>query len=129
QSAANAAPLAIRQDVSVTDEIGAVYRLEAHHACQLTVILAAPKRDTGGDLAIQLIPRHVGLMPPVGRDHTTISLGGGVDNCKDRLPGIVRAVADFGHEPIVVCKRAISGRAMRHRLAAGRRRALMCSSP
>jgi hypothetical protein len=67
QSAANAAPLAARQDISVTNEIDVAHRLEAHHACQPAVLLITPEHDTGGDLAIELVPRHVGLVPPIGR--------------------------------------------------------------
>jgi hypothetical protein len=101
QSAANAAPLAAGQDISVTNEIDIVYRLETHHACQPAVLLIAPEHYAGGDLAVEFVPRHVGLMPPIGRDHATISLGGSVDDCQDRLPTVVTAAVDFGHEPIV----------------------------
>ena len=94
QSAADAAPLAARQDVSVTNEIDVAHRLEAHHACQLAVLLIAPERDTGGDLASELVPRHVGLVPPIGRDHTTIGLSGGVDDREDGRAIVVMAGAE-----------------------------------
>jgi len=79
-------------------------RLETHHACQLAVRFITPEHDASGDLAIELVLRHVGLMPPIGRDHATISLGGSVDDRHDGFPIVVAAGADASHEPIVVCK-------------------------
>ena len=81
-------------------------RLETHHACQLAVRFITPEHDASGDLAIELVLRHVGLMPPIGRDHATISLGGSVDDRDDGFPIIVTAAADASHEPIVVCEGA-----------------------
>src|SRR5262249_13863224 len=80
QSTAHTAPLAAWQDVSMTNEIDIAHRLDAHHPGQPPVLLIAPEGDTGSDLAIKLVPRHVGLVPPIGRDHTTIGLGSGVDD-------------------------------------------------
>src|SRR5215472_5891599 len=99
QSAAYAAPLAARQDVSVTDKIDVADRLETHHACQPAVLFVAPKHDAGGDLAIELVLRHVGLVPSIGRDHATIGFGGTVDDREDGFPIVVTAGADASHEP------------------------------
>src|SRR6202030_1596040 len=59
ESPANATPLAARQDVSVTNEIDVTNRLDAHHTCEAAVFLIAPEHDTSGDLAIELLPRHL----------------------------------------------------------------------
>src|SRR5215472_15888147 len=108
QSAAYAAPLVARQDVSVTDKIDVADRLETHHTCQPAVLFIAPEHDAGGDLAIELVLRHVGLVPAIGRDHATISLGGSVDDREDGLPMVVTAGADAGHESIAVCEGGVA---------------------
>jgi hypothetical protein len=82
----------------MTNEIDVVHRLEAHHAGQPAVLLIAPEHDAGGDLAIELVARHVGLVPSIGLDHATIGLSGGVDDRKDRCTIVVTAGSDAGHE-------------------------------
>src|SRR5216684_6219337 len=42
QRAANATPLAARQDVSVTNEIDVAHRLEPNHAYERAILLTAP---------------------------------------------------------------------------------------
>ena len=103
ESPANATPLAARQDVSVTNEIDVTNRLDAHHTCKAAVFLLAPEYDASGDLAIELLPRHVGLVPAIGRDHTTISFGRGVDDRKDGCPIVVLGgvvARENGSEPV-----------------------------
>src|SRR5919109_609999 len=71
--------------------------LDAHYAKQLAVALVPPEHNSGGDLAVELVRRHVGLVPAIGRDHAAIGLGGGVDDCEDRLTLIISAAADGRH--------------------------------
>jgi len=65
------------QNVRVPNEIDVAHRLQAHQAREPLICFIAPEHDTGGYLIVELVPRHVRLVPPIGRDHTPISLGGG----------------------------------------------------
>jgi len=50
ESPTNAAPLAARQDVSVTNKLDVTDRLDAHHARKAAVFLITLEHDTSGDL-------------------------------------------------------------------------------
>src|SRR5262249_47866282 len=102
QRAADAAALAARQDVSVTDEIDIAYRLKSHHAGEPAALLVAPEHDASRDFAVELVPRHGGFMPSIGRDDAAIGFGGGVDDREDCGAIIVMARADRAHGIIVV---------------------------
>src|SRR5258708_19546049 len=80
QGGTDAAPLAAGQDVGVTDQIDVAHRLDAHHADQFALSLIAPEFDSGGDLAVELLQGHIGLVPTIGRDYAAIGLSGGVDD-------------------------------------------------
>jgi hypothetical protein len=82
----------------VTNEIDVAHRLVAHHADQRPVLLIAPEHDSGGDLGIELVLRHVGFVPPVGRDYSAISLSGSVDDCEDGGALVITTAADVAHE-------------------------------
>src|SRR5258708_32622576 len=74
QRGADAAPLAAGQDVGVTDQIDVAHRLDTHHTDQFALSLIAPEFDSGGDFAVELPQGHIGFVPPIGRDDTTIGL-------------------------------------------------------
>src|SRR5262249_43920739 len=102
QHAADAAPLAARQDIGVTDEIDVTHRLGAHDAEQPVVLLMPPEHDPGGDLAIELVARHVGLVPAVGRDHPAVGLSGGVDDREYGGALVATTGADHAHDAILL---------------------------
>src|SRR6202022_4657096 len=58
----------------------------------------APERDSGGDLAIELVQRHIGLVPLVGRDHTAIGLSGSIDDREDGRALVITTGADVAHD-------------------------------
>src|SRR5689334_19056885 len=91
ESPANAAPLATRQDVSVTNEIDIANRLNTHHAYKAAVFFIAPEHHAGLDLAVELVRRHVGFVPPIGWDHATIGLGSRVDDREDGRAIVITA--------------------------------------
>src|SRR5262249_12505807 len=83
----------------VTNEIDVAHRLEAHHADELVVELISPQDNSGSNLAIELGGGHVGLMPPVRRDHTPIGQCRGVNDREHVLAIAVMAEANVAHEP------------------------------
>ena len=94
QRAADAVALAGGRHVGVADQVHVAHRLDAHDRHQLAAGLVAPERDSGGDLALELVQRHVRLVPAVGRDHAAVCLGGGVDDRGDRRALVIPAGAD-----------------------------------
>ena len=97
QRAADAAPLAAGRDVCVADQVDVAHGLDAHDAQQRAVGLVAPERHPGGDLAVELVRRHVRLVPAIGGDHSAIRLGGLVHDREDRGALVVAAGANVAH--------------------------------
>src|SRR5258708_33376523 len=97
QRAADAVPLIAGQNVCVTYQINIAHRLNAHDADQGTIILAAPERHAGGDLAVQLALRHIGIVPSIGRDHAAIGFGRSIDYREDHRPIILATGSDRAH--------------------------------
>jgi hypothetical protein len=56
--------------------------------------LVAPEHDAGGAFAVELVARHVRLAPAVGRNHTAIGLGGGIDDGKNVVALVIATWAD-----------------------------------
>src|SRR5689334_6070595 len=98
QSAANPASLSTRQSVRVANEVDLAYPLKAHHANQCPTLLIAPEYDPGVNLAIELVSRHIGIVPPIGRDHTAIDLGGSIDDRGNGGAFSIKTDADVAHQ-------------------------------
>src|SRR5205823_4632793 len=94
ECAADAVALLGWSDVRMTDQVDVVHRLDAHHADEFAVRLVAPELDAGGDLALELTPVHVRLVPAVRGDHAAIRLRGGVDDLERFGALVVAAAAD-----------------------------------
>src|SRR5256885_759021 len=100
QLATNTAPLLPRQNVSVANQIDVAHVLNSHHTDQLALRLVAPERDAISDLALELLHRHVRLMPTVGRNRCAISLGGFINDRQDPI-ALVRATwPDCGNKTL-----------------------------
>ena len=97
QRTADAGPWLAGQDVRVADQVDVADGLDPHHAEQLAVRLVAPERDSGGDLAVELLGGHVRLVPAILRDHAAVGLGGRVDDREDRAALVVTAGPDGAH--------------------------------
>src|SRR5882672_590261 len=82
----------------MADEIDVAHRLQAHHCDERAVPFIAPERDAGGDLAGELVRRHVGLVPAVGRDHAAIGLRGGIHDRQDGRTLVLATEADVAHD-------------------------------
>src|SRR5215471_17539657 len=98
QRTTNATLLAARPDISVTNEIDVEHRLEAHDANQHAVLLKSLELNSGGNLSVELVRRHVGLVPTIRRDHASISLSGSVDDCQDGRAIVIAAGADVAQQ-------------------------------
>ena len=94
QRAPDAAPLVARRDVGVADQVDVVHGLDSHHADQLAVGLVPPELHAGFDLAVELLARHIRLVPAVARDHAAIGLGRGIHDPEDRLTLVLTAETD-----------------------------------
>ena len=57
-----------RPNVGVADQGHVLHVLDAHDAEQFAVFFPAPEADAAVDLVAKFLPRHVGLVPAVGRD-------------------------------------------------------------
>jgi hypothetical protein len=90
-------PLAGGGDVGVANKVDVPHGLDPHDADQLAIDLMAPELDPGRDFAIELLRRHVRLVPAIGRDDAAIGLRGGVDDPADRLALVITAAADGPH--------------------------------
>jgi hypothetical protein len=64
------------------------------YALEPSVALVSPERDTGRQLAVELVAAHVRVVPAVRRDHPAVGLGGVVDDLEDRMAVVVTAAAD-----------------------------------
>ena len=83
-AAADPLPLVLGRDVGVADQVDVANLLDAHDPDKLAVELAAPEHDPGGQLAVELLGGHVGVVPAVGRDDAAVHLGRGVHDREDR---------------------------------------------
>src|SRR5262249_16928843 len=119
QRTTNAALLAARQDVSMTNEVDVAHRLEAHHAHQHAVLFMAPELNSGSNLTIELVRRHVGLVPLVIRDHAPISLSRGVNDRQDGRAIVIAARTDVAQRDEL-----LPSYQLKPHLAADERRAL-----
>src|SRR5262245_9054425 len=94
QRAPDAASLVFRQDVSVTDQIDLLHGLKSHDADKLALHFIAPEHDSAGDFFVELLPRHVGLVPAVSRNDAAVSFRGSVDDCENEIALVVATKAD-----------------------------------
>src|ERR1700676_4598898 len=91
-------PLAEGQNIGVTNQIDVAHPLDTHHADQRALLLIAPEHDLGCNLAIELLRCHIGLVPPVGGNHSAISLCRCVYDFEDVGTLILTARADDAHD-------------------------------
>src|SRR5262249_15061097 len=94
--AADAAALHCRDNISMADKVNVAHVLQSHDTGEAAAILVAPELDAGGAFAVELRAWHVRLVPAVGRDHSAIGLGGGIDDGKN-VVALVLATAAGGH--------------------------------
>ena len=99
QPTTNALVLPLRAHVGVPDQRHVLHVLDAHHANQLAVLLVSPELDAIVDLVLQLLPGHVGLLPPVRGDHAPVCLGGVVDDLEDRVEVAIFTSTDHKFSP------------------------------
>jgi hypothetical protein len=97
QPRADALALARREDVRVADQVDVLDGLDPDDPDERARLLVAPEPHAGGDLALELVHGHVGLVPAVGGDHPAVCLGRRVDDREDRLDVVVAAAADAPH--------------------------------
>src|SRR5258708_786998 len=80
-----ALPLNGRRNISMAHQRDLSLVLYPHDAGELSFVVRHPEDDARADLAQQLVLRHVGLVPPIGRNHSPIGLGSGIDNREHRV--------------------------------------------
>ena len=85
QVAADPAALVSGLNVGVPHERHVVDVLDAHHADQTAAVKRAPEAHAGGDLATQLVGRHVGLVVAVGGNDAGVGGRGRVHNRDHRV--------------------------------------------
>jgi hypothetical protein len=91
-------PLMCREDVGVADQINIADTLDAHDADQRTVRLVAPEADPGGDLPFKLVQGHIRVVPAIIGNDAAISLGGSVDDPKNRSAIIITTGPNAAHD-------------------------------
>ena len=95
-------PLIARKNVSVSDEIDVPHRLNAHHAYEHAICRMAPERNSSRYLAIELVRRHVGYMPAIGRDHAPIGFSCIIDNRQHGVAIVIAARANDANPVLVL---------------------------
>src|SRR5713226_6392910 len=66
--------------VGVADELHLAAVLDPHHAYQLAALLVPPETDALADFLLQVVHRHVRLVPPIGGDDSLVGLRRIVDD-------------------------------------------------
>src|SRR6267378_1650960 len=102
QLSAHSPTLVAGQDVCVTDQVHITHRLDAHDSDQLAIRLIAPELDPGTDLAVELAPAHVWLVPPIRWDDPAICLRGDIHDREDRVTLVISTEPNAAHVTISV---------------------------
>src|SRR5215207_3784992 len=99
QGTADAPALALRHHVGVPDQVHVAHLLDAHHAQERAVVLVAPELHSGRDLGVELVTRHVRLVPAVVGDHAAVRLRRGVHDREYLVALAGAATADAHRAP------------------------------
>ncbi len=60
--------------IGMSNQRHVLHVLNAHNALKRTLNLEAPKNDSSLNLTTKLVACHIGFMPAICRDHTSMSL-------------------------------------------------------
>ena len=78
--------LVLREHVRMPDKRHVFHRLDAHHPSESRIgPVYAPKAHTALDLTRKFRRLHVGIMPAVGGNHSSVPCRAGVNDCEDGL--------------------------------------------
>jgi hypothetical protein len=89
QGPADALPLVRRQHIGMADQVNIAHWLDTHDPDQRAADFITPGADAGGDLALQLVHRHVRVMPAIVGYDPAIGFGSGIDDRENCGPLVI----------------------------------------
>src|SRR5262245_60186380 len=81
----------------MANEINVEHGLQSHHAKEASPSCMPPEQHASGNLVVELLPPHVGLVPSVGRDDTAVGIGRSIHDGQYGSALVVTTEPDVAH--------------------------------